>query len=254
MAIKANIKLRRSMSAETLSWDGAEAYLAEDDRIILPVGAQEQHGRHLPLAVDWLIPWALGRFTAAETGVFCSSPLCYGMSWLHSGFPGTVFLKPTTLIAVYTEVLLGLHRQGFRRILLLNGHGGNGNALNAALGEVVQEAEDLRVKVEEWWRIPPVVEISEKRFGQIDSHAGPAESSVMLELFPESVDMARASDDRSELLPSFPSPARIRRLYPDGVMQSDATRASVEAGREIIAACLAYFAARLDPESPLGAW
>ena len=77
-------------------------------------------------------------------------------AYAHSAFPGTVPLKPGTLTAVYTDIMEELHAQGFRRMLVLNGHGGNTNALTAALSVLVRKMDDLRIKVHHWWMIPPV--------------------------------------------------------------------------------------------------
>ena len=234
------------VGAERTSWPAVEEYLAKDNRVIIPVGSQEQHGRHLPLGTDWMIPYALGRMVSARTGVFCTSPVCYGMSWLHSAFPGTVALKPGTLTAVYTEIMEELHAQGFRRMLVLNGHGGNTNALNAALSVLVRKMDDLRIKVHQWWMIPPVQEICLREFGALDSHAGPAETSLLLHLLPTVVRMEAATDNASPFLPFFPNPGQIRDLYPDGVMQNDATRANATTGDKIVDSCLSFLEAELS--------
>ena len=229
-------------TAERLAWPAVEAHLASDCRVILPMGSQEQHGRHLPLAVDWMIPYALAKFVSARTGVPCFSPLCYGMSCIHSAFPGTISLRPETLMAVCRDVFEELHRQGLRRVLVINGHGGNINAINSALATLVKEYADLRVAVHNWWTIPPVGEICLRAFGDLDSHAGPAETSVMLHLFPEAVEMDRATNHQSELLPYYPSPEAIRSLCPDGVMQNRAADADAGIGAKLVSASVAFFA------------
>lgn len=239
---------------ERSAWPAVEEYLRRDNRVIVPIGSQEQHGRHLPLGTDWMIPFALGQRVARETGVFCTSPVCFGMSWLHSGFPGTIAVRPTTLISVYTDIIDALVAQGFGRIMILNGHGGNGNALNAALSEVVRRMGSLRIKVHEWWRTPPVEDICVRDFACLESHAGPAETSVMLHLFKDAVDMEAATDHSSELLPFFPNPKLIRELCPDGVMQTPATRGNAATGAEIVAASVAFLAAEINVGGPRGEW
>ncbi len=254
MAVRIELASTSERSAESTSWSTVEEYLKRDDRVILPVGSQEQHGRHMPLGVDWMIPHALGHRVSAATGVLCLSPVCYGMAWLHSGFPGTVALKVTTLIAVYTDILEELYAQGFRRVLLLNGHGGNGNAIIGALSGLVRKFEDLRVKVREWWRLPAIEELCIRELGACDSHAGPAETSVMLHLFSAAVDMSAASDNASEILPFFANPGQIRELYPDGVMQNNATRANAAAGKKIVDLCVGVLAGEVSIGGSRGAW
>ncbi len=258
MAIKAKVSSeihgKFPCDAESVAWPAVESYLERDDRVIIPVGSQEQHGRHLPLGVDWMIPYALGRLVAERTRVLCVSPVCYGMSWLHSGFAGTVALKLATLSAIYVDIVEELYAQGFRRMLILNGHGGNTNALNAALSQLVRGMDDLRVKVYQWWTIPAVQGICLEAFGALDSHAGPAETSVMLHLFPGAVRMEAAADNSSELLPHFPNPRQIRDVYPDGVMQNNATQADAAAGERIVAAAASFLGGELGAGGPNGTW
>ncbi len=242
------------LGAERTAWPVIEEYLAKDNRVIIPVGSQEQHGRHLPLATDWMIPYVLGRMVSFQTGVVCTSPVCYGMSWLHSAFPGTIALRSTTLTAVYTDILEELYAQGFRRMLIINGHGGNTNCLTEALSVLVRKLEDLRVKINQWWTVISVQEICMREFGALDSHSGPAETSVLLHLMPEAVKMEAATDNASELLPFFPNPRQIRELYPDGTMRNAPTLASEVVGREIVEACVRFLADELGLGESADCW
>ncbi len=255
--MKLNLKRKNGLAAlgpVSAKWSEIEDYLRVDDRLILPVGSQEQHGRHLPIGVDWFIPSELGRLVSKQTGVPVYSPICYGMAWLHSAYPGTVALQPTTLMAVYKDILEQIITHGFKRILLLNGHGGNSNILNSALSEIVRHSPELQVKVFQWWTMESVIQICMERFGEIDSHAGPAETSVMLHFAPASVDMDSATDQRSELLPYFPNPEAIRKLYPDGVMQNRASLADATIGREIVQHCVHELCLELEIGGQKGSW
>ena len=92
---------------------------------VFPIGAIEQHSVHLPLGTDWLDIIDLARRIADELEAFLVPALPFSMSQCHGTMAGTVWLKPETLSAVLRDVVQSLHAQGFRRVLVLNGHGGN---------------------------------------------------------------------------------------------------------------------------------
>lgn len=105
-----------------LRWPEVEAYLRENDTILLPVGSTEQHGRHLPLKTDTTEAAEVARTVAERTGVLVAPPLPYGWTPHHMAFPGTLTLRPETLAAVVEDVCQSLIFHGFRKIFILNGH------------------------------------------------------------------------------------------------------------------------------------
>src|SRR3989454_5106864 len=141
---------------EEIGWVDLETYLRRDDRAILPVGSCEQHGRHLSFATDYLIPTEIAKRVSARTGVPVTPTLCFGMSVHHMEFPGTMSLSPDTFMAVFRDLVESLYRHGFRRVLILNGHGGNIAPLTTALSTLADRHRDLRVKVGHWWQDPAV--------------------------------------------------------------------------------------------------
>ena len=223
-----------------------ESYLGEDDRVILPIGATEQHGPHLPLVTDWYIAWELGRQLSQEVDVPVASPLAYGMSVFHSEFPGTITLKPATLQLVLVDILESLYLQGFRKVLVLNGHGGNGPSLASAIATVLPTRKGLKIRKYEWWRMPEIQRICEKNFGEIDSHAGSVETSLMMHFCPENVEIQSAVGQYGPMLSHTPSPSEMKLLYPDGVMQNDPRLASPQVGAEIAGALLAALRIKLE--------
>ena len=110
---------------EELGWPDVVEYLRHDDRLILVVGSTEQHGRHLTFATDVWQPWEIARRVSDQTGVLVAPPVNYGMSLHHLGFPGSLSLRPQTLSSIIADLLESAYGHGFRRILILNGHGGN---------------------------------------------------------------------------------------------------------------------------------
>ncbi len=107
---------------ERLRWDEVQAHLEQDDVAIVPIGATEQHGPHLPVGVDTMTAIAVAEDAAAATGAVLAPPVWYGWSPQHMGFPGTVTVRAETLIAVAEDVATSLIYHGFRRVILLNGH------------------------------------------------------------------------------------------------------------------------------------
>jgi len=97
-------------------------YLQTSDVAIVPCGATEQHGQHLPVGVDAMTAIAVAEEAAATTGTLVVPPLWYGWSPHHMGFPGTVSLRPETLTGLAEDVMISLLHHGFKRIVLVNGH------------------------------------------------------------------------------------------------------------------------------------
>jgi creatinine amidohydrolase len=129
-----------------------EEYLKGDDRAVVPLGSTEQHA-YLSLLVDALIPERLAREIAEPLGVPVFPVLPFGLSPYFIGFPGTVSLRVDTYALLIRDILDSLARGGFRRILLLNGHGGNAPAGSVAL-EWMSENPGIKVKLFNWWIAP----------------------------------------------------------------------------------------------------
>ena len=126
------------MRIEDLNWMDVEAYLKQDDRLILVLGTIEQHG-YLSLATDVKVPMALADAASQKTGVLVAPPVNYGVSPYFITYPGSFTLRISTFLDTVEDILRAAYRQGFRRILVLNGHGGN----DAARSRLVEVANDL---------------------------------------------------------------------------------------------------------------
>jgi creatinine amidohydrolase len=140
------------MRIDGMNWMQAEAALAREDRCVLPIGSVEQHG-YLSLATDAILAERVSVEAAEPLGVPVFPVLSYGFTPTFTAFPGTVSLRLETLLAVLRDVLTGLHRQGFRRILVVNGHGGNAPAMGL-LAALMSEHPLLQVKFHSWWNAP----------------------------------------------------------------------------------------------------
>ncbi len=148
------------MRFEELNWFDIEKYLEGDDRLILVLGACEQHG-YLSLTTDVKIPQALGDATSQQTGVLVAPPINFGASPYFLDYPGTLSLRLTTLIDLVEDLVRSAYGQGFRRFLVLNGHGGN-DAVRGRLYELANEMPDLRLAWYAWWQSHSVMAVAER--------------------------------------------------------------------------------------------
>jgi len=131
-----------------------EAYLERDDRIVLPIGSTEQHA-YLSLETDNLLAEGVAVEAAEPLGVPVLPVLPYGLTPSFAAYPGSPTLRLGTFVAVVTDLLESLRRQGFRRILVVNGHGGNLPA-RAAIREWVGERPDAQALFHSWFSGPKV--------------------------------------------------------------------------------------------------
>ena len=140
------------MLISEMNWMQVEQYLKSDDRCILPTGSTEQHA-YMSLSVDTILASRLAKEVGdlARVPVFPVVP--YGLAQQWTAFPGTVTLRVQTYLALIRDVLESIRRAGFRRILLINGHGGNAPALGM-LREWTMDNPDTTVKWHNWYNAP----------------------------------------------------------------------------------------------------
>jgi creatinine amidohydrolase len=165
------------------------------DMAILPIGAVEQHGRHLPVGTDWLIAQALARRVAEQLAiardVYLLPALPYSLSQCHGPMPGTVWLTPRTLGDVLRDLVGSLVRQGIRRIVVLNAHGGN-FVLDDEIRELNLHHPDAIILNASTWAAAGAgasgaAPAATGRVVGGDIHAGASETAAMLAIAPERV-------------------------------------------------------------------
>lgn len=230
------------MQLSDISWVQCAEYLAHDNRVILPIGATEQHGRHLGLGADYMIADELARRIGEQTNVLVAPTLSYGMSHLHMEFTGTLSLSPATLSAVLGDIFKALYRHGFRRVLVVNGHGGNQPSLQAAAATLQNEFPDLHIKSIQWWLEPNIVGLVDQALGaQQGTHASNHETALMRAVAPHAVHTERIvkRDAPVPALRAFDSPTQFREKFPDGVMGLDPSPATAALGEQILARAVA---------------
>lgn len=146
------------MRLEDLNWFDVQAYLQTEDRLMLVLGACEQHG-YLSLLSDVKIPLALADAASQQTRVLVAPPLNFGCSPYFMGYPGTLSLRASTLLDLVEDLVRSAYLHGFRRLLILNGHGGN-DAARARLYELASELPELRLAWYAWWQSHSVQQVA----------------------------------------------------------------------------------------------
>jgi len=148
------------MRLEDLNWMDVERYLEQDDRLILILGACEQHA-YLSLLTDIKIPMALADSASKQSGVLIAPPLNFGISPYFLDYPGTLSLKVRSMISVVEDIVHSAYQQGFRRILVLNGHGGN-TPVRHHLNDVINDLPDLKMNWYEWFSSHSIENVAQK--------------------------------------------------------------------------------------------
>ncbi len=231
-----------------LTWTDIDSMPDKENVVIIqPIGAIEQHGPHLPIAVDAAISLGvLGKaFEKLNTNVpaFALPCLYYGKSNEHWSFPGTITLSAATLLTLIQEIAESLYRSGFRKLVLMNSHGGQPQVMEIAARDIHQQYPDFLVFPFFTWRVPHnAAELFSGYELEYGIHAGDVETSIMLSLLPEQVKIERAVREYPQGLPEnslltmegkLPFAWLTKELTKSGVM-GDATNASKEKGDRLL--------------------
>ena len=222
-----------------MTWTGVDAAVrAGVTTVILPLGATEQHGPHLPLGTDTIRAAALAeRLAERLPGSLVAPALPFGCSDEHSGFPGLLGLDAETFARIVLDLARRLASWGVQRLVLLSAHGGNGEALERALALLRQELPDLEVRTNgNLETIAPVLLEVARRDGisanALGLHAGEGETSEMLHLRPDLVhldDSAPGFTGDMEAILNELRKGGLRAVTEDGVL-GDPTRAKADRG------------------------
>ncbi|HSB81865.1 MAG TPA: creatininase family protein [Candidatus Methylomirabilis sp.] len=240
---------KRSIYLRELTWEDAKARAADNATIVLPAGSIEQHGPHLPVETDSRLVWEVARRAVAQiadrVNILVTPPLEFGYSTHHREFPGTMTLSGTTYMTVIVELCESLLRNGFRRIFILNGHGGNSDPIHMAVRAIRDKYDDVLMGTAAYWSIASkaLSHVRESPSGGM-SHACELEASLMWHLRPELVKSDRFAKRitrwhnpllRDDLLDS--GSVRLAFHFPDVTplgFQGDPTLASQEKGEQFL--------------------
>jgi creatinine amidohydrolase len=191
-----------------LTWTEIQSMPDKENTVIIqPLGAIEQHGPHLPLIVDAAISEAVAGKTLAKLDAnipaYALPTLYYGKSNEHCHFPGTIALSAQTLLAVICEMADSIYRAGFRKLVLLNAHGGQPQVMEIAARDIHQKYQDFSIFPLFVWRVPNIAaQLLTPKELELGIHAGDAETSLLLSILPEQVKMERAVCEYPQGLPT----------------------------------------------------
>jgi creatinine amidohydrolase len=185
---KANINESENMKLAELHWPDVNKLDRENIVVLVPVGSMEQHGPHLPFQVDVFVSSRLAEDLEQKIPeILLVPPIWTGVSAHHMDFPGSITLRARVFIDVLHDVSASLHHHGFRRIVFLNGHGGNRSSLEV-LGQELFAELGLTVNTLAYWDlVPDLVKSLKKTKSSGMGHSGELETSLMLYLAPHLV-------------------------------------------------------------------
>jgi len=231
-----------------------ERYLQQSKSILIPIGSTEQHGPSGYIGTDTLCPEAIALAVGERRDLLVAPSIPVGMAQQHMRFPGSMTLRPSTLIAVVVDIIASLHAHGFEQLYFLNGHGGNIATVKAGFSEYYAAASlagarpqrAVQTYLRNWWDGDRVREYTAAQFADAEgSHATPSEISLTYHLHPPSFEIGQFSP---EIAPrgAFYDADDYRRRFADGRIGSNPALASAAHGERLFAAALADIEADLD--------
>ncbi|NQU60385.1 MAG: creatininase family protein [Rhodospirillales bacterium] len=235
------------MRLQLCTWLDVEAYLKRSSGIIMPIGSTEQHGPTGFIGTDAICPELIAAAMAEKLDVMIAPTINVGMAQHHLGFPGSIALRPTTLIAVICDHVKSLARHGFDRFFFINGHGGNTPSMHAAFSEIYAEKSfggggdgpSVRCELHNWWKMPSVKKITDEEFKDAEGfHATVSEVALTYHGYPEDGDRVKLDTLDPTLAPVGPifDADDFRARFPDGRIGSDPTLATPELGKRFLEA------------------
>lgn len=189
--------------------------LTRSDMVIIPIGALEQHGNHLPIGTDFINGVERAKLVAQERDVLVAPILLAGQSPYHMGFAGTITLSAETIIKVHLEAVECLIKHGFKRFIIMNAHGGNKAIISLLVDQINQTTAGIAVDFDEAIK-PFSTPATSKESDLLDRHAGTGETSNSLYLIPNLVQMDKAYASPLKL------PTHLRKMIP-AVQKRDPT-------------------------------
>ncbi|PSF38994.1 amidase [Aphanothece hegewaldii CCALA 016] len=218
------------------TWTEVETYLGHSKGIILPIGSTEQHGPTGLIGTDAICAEAVAKGVGEATQALVGPTINVGMALHHTAFPGSMSLRPSTLILVITEYITCLAKAGFQRFFFINGHGGNMATLKAAFSQTYDYLANFNLEVRcqtaNWFMCRSVYQLAKELYGDGEgSHATPSEVALTQYIYPEAIKHYPLSETVASGYPIY-SAANFRRDYPDGRMGSNPALATPEHGQQ----------------------
>ncbi|MER3434183.1 MAG: amidase [Leptolyngbya sp. ERB_1_1] len=221
------------------TWQEVETYLARSTGIILPIGSTEQHGPTGLIGTDAICAEAIAKGVGEAVNAFVAPTINVGMALHHMAFPGSMSLRPSTMILVIRDYVTSLAKAGFRKFFFINGHGGNVATLKAAFSEAYDYLSDLGIShnvqcvVSNWYMCGSVYKLAKELYGdQEGSHATPSEVALTQYVYPESIKTAPLREPVVQGHRIYGA-IDFRDRYPDGRMGSNPALATPEHGKQL---------------------
>ncbi|MCX6054266.1 MAG: creatininase family protein [Chloroflexi bacterium] len=189
--------LNKKVQLERMTWQEVKTAVKESKGVaLIPIGAMEEHGPHLPVGTDSIETYEIARLAAVQAGVVVAPLVWYGNSRAFMDFPGTITLQPDTVHRLIKDIALSLIHHGFNKPVIVDGHGGNYGILDLVIEDIHLETGALATHVRAWEMatIPKPEGVP-----SYDGHAGSSETSAMLYLMPDDVAMDKFEDSKPEI-------------------------------------------------------
>jgi creatinine amidohydrolase len=237
-----------------LTWPEVEEYLKKSDIVLFPTGSTEQHGKHLAEDNDAFTALEISKRVAEKTGVLVAPVMPFGYSPHHMGFPGTITLSFETLVRVYKEACKSLMKHGFKKIVIMNAHGGNTNAISEALRQLKEETGTTVYSLMVFpsstgFGAKAVKETIETRGGHADELETSVElylgQRVLLEKAEKGTPPPSLSDFRRRYTGKVSTVRDFHEITMSGAL-GDPTLASKEKGRRLVEAVVEEIAAFIE--------
>ncbi|RUM62474.1 MAG: creatininase family protein [Persephonella sp.] len=228
------------MLLENLTFEEVENYLKEKDIILIPIGSTEQHSSYGLIGTDFITAQEITKEVGKRLNILVAPTLPYGMSQHHMAFAGTITVSPLVYTQLIRDIILSLLSHGFKKIIFINGHGGNINSVRTAFEQVKYEGKNGFLEIISWFLLPEVQELERELFKDENGyHATPSEVSLTQYLRSKVFSDKKKEKDRDNINVNmdgeyFPlTKEEFRAFYPDGRIHSSPWLARVEFGRKI---------------------
>mgnify|MGYP001133555256 CR=1 FL=1 len=225
-----------------MSWTEFDCFRKACDLVIIPSGAIEEYGPHLPMGSDIIVAEEIAKRVAEATGALIGPSLEVGDSRVLSAFPGTMCVSESNFKGYMYDICESLRKWGFKRFLFITGHAGNLGMIAGICKEYKVTHPDLKLAQIDWWRFASQNTGDALKYSgyMAHGHASECGTSVMLHLRPELVNMEAAVCHKLDSENQFPDIVQyfsIREKTPSGVI-GDATIATKEKGEAVVTLCM----------------
>ena len=222
---------------ENLSYPEVEQYLKKNDIILVPTGSVEQHSPYGLIGTDFITAEAVAQRVARALQILVAPTVKYGVSPHHMAFSGTVSLVPDTMIMLISDIIQSLVAHGFRRIVFINGHGGNINAIKTAMERLKAQKIQGCFEVISWYEMEEIQQLGEDLYSAEEGHhATPSEVSITRYLRPEAFETKPAHQLQVKN-PKYYWPLtceEMKKVFPDGRMESAPWLATADNGLKLL--------------------